>query len=357
LKKNPPATNCALLVGHTMLRVQTMQDLEKSASSREIGAMQELVEEALAAGAIGVSTGLYYEPARAAPTEEVIEVCRPLAARNGLYVTHMRDEADRVVDSLEETFRIGRELGVPVVVSHHKVVGRPNHGRSPETLAFIEKAMRSQKIGLDCYPYCASSTILSVSRVGPASKVLVTWSKPHPEFSGFDLNDIAKKLGLGIKETVEKLLPAGAIYFSMDEQDVQRILSFEHTMIGSDGLPHDAAPHPRLWGTFPRVLGFYSRNLNLFPLETAVYKMTGLTAKTFGLADRGVLKEGFAADITIFDAEHVDETATFEKSKQPAKGIDAVIVNGALVWRDGRPTGARPGRVLSRAADKPVPQA
>jgi len=333
-----------------MLRVQTMDDLEKPASPREISSMRSMVEEALAAGAIGLSTGLYYEPASAAPTEEVIEVCRPLTARKGIYCTHMRDEGDRVVDSLEETFRIGRELGVPVVVSHHKLVGKPNHGRSAETLPIIEKAMRSQKIGLDCYPYCASSTILSVSRVGPASKVLVTWSKPHPEFAGMELTEIASKLRLSVPDAVEKLLPAGAIYLSMDERDVQRILGFEHTMIGSDGLPHDGAPHPRLWGTFPRVLGHYSRGLNLFPLETAVYKMTGLTARTFGLADRGVLKQGFAADIVVFDENEIDEAASFAKPIQRAKGIDTVIVNGAVVWREGKPTGARPGRVLARTA-------
>src|SRR5258708_5398597 len=258
LRARPAATNCALLVGHTMLRVQTMKDLDRPASQGEIKKMKEMVDEALAAGAIGLSTGLYYEPARAATTEEVIEVCRPLTRRQALYCTHMRDEGDHVVDSLEETFRIGRALGVPVVISHHKVVGKPNFGRSAETLPIIEKAMSAQKIGLDCYPYCASSTILSFSRVGVASKVLVTWSKRHPEFSGMDLAEISRKMNLSVEKTVEQLLPAGAIYFSMEEQDVQRILGFEHTMIGSDGLPHDAAPHPRLWGTFPRVLGHYS---------------------------------------------------------------------------------------------------
>jgi N-acyl-D-amino-acid deacylase len=347
LAKTPAATNCALLVGHTMLRVQTMDDVERAASRKEISAMQHMVEEALDSGAIGVSTGLYYEPACAAPTEEVIEICRPLSARQALYCTHMRDEGDHIAASLEETFRIGRELGVPVVISHHKLAGTPNHGRSAETLPLIEKAMRSQKIGLDCYPYCASSTILSLGRTKVASKTLVTWSKPHPEFSGMDLNDIASKMGTSIEEAVGQLLPAGAIYFSMDEKDVQRILAFEHTMIGSDGLPHDAAPHPRLWGTFPRVLGFYSLKLNLFPLETAVYKMTGLTAKTFGLADRGQIREGFAADLVLFD-EGVSETATFEKPIQAAKGIDTVIVNGEPVWRGGKPTGARPGKVLKR---------
>jgi N-acyl-D-amino-acid deacylase len=348
LKKAPPATNAALLVGHSMLRVQTMKDLERPASAAEVSRMRELVEEALAAGAIGGSTGLYYEPAIAATTEEVIEVFRPLAKRNGLYCTHMRDEGERVTDSLEETFRIGRALGVPVVISHHKVAGKPNHGRSAETLPMIEKAMKSQKIGLDCYPYCASSTILSYSRTLVASKTLVTWSVPHPELQGMDLAEVASRLGLSIEDTVKTLLPAGAIYFSMDEGDVQRILGFEHTMIGSDGLPHDAAPHPRLWGTFPRVLGHYSRSLGLFSLETAVYKMTGLTAKTFGLKDRGVLKKGFAADIVIFGEGEVGEGNSFEKPIAPAKGIDTVIVNGEPVWREGKPTGARPGKVLSR---------
>ena len=350
LDAHPAATNCALLVGHTMLRAQAMADVSRPAGKAEIADMQRMTEEALASGAIGVSTGLYYEPARAATTEEVIEVCRPLAEHGGIYCTHMRDEGARVIDSLEESFRIGRELGVPVVISHHKVVGTPNHGRSVETLPYIERAMRSQRIALDCYPYCASSTILSYSRTLIASTTLVTWSKPHPEFAGCKLDEVAARMGLGIEQTVARLVPAGAIYFSMDEADVQRILAFEHTMIGSDGLPHDAAPHPRLWGSFPRVLGHYSRGLKLFPLETAVHKMTGLTAKSFAIEGRGVLREGAFADLAIFDAGEVDEAASFAQPIRPAKGIHAVIVNGSVVWKEGKPTGARPGRVLRRGS-------
>jgi N-acyl-D-amino-acid deacylase len=349
LRAAPSAVNCALLVGHSMLRLQAMDKVERPASPPEIRRMREMVDEALVAGAIGVSTGLYYEPASAALPEEVVAVCRPLPQRNGIYCTHMRDEGEGVLESLGESFAVGRALGVPVVISHHKVAGKPNHGRSAETLPLIERAMRSQPVGLDCYPYCASSTILSASRVGAASKVLVTWSKPHPELAGMELDEIGRKMNLPMEQAVERLLPAGAIYFSMDEQDVQRILAFESTMVGSDGLPHDAAPHPRLWGTFPRVLGHYARGLGLFPLETAVHKMTGLTAKTFGLAGRGVLKEGFAADIVVFDPGEVGDSATFAQPIQPAAGIDAVVVNGELVWRGGKPTGARPGRVLSRA--------
>jgi N-acyl-D-amino-acid deacylase len=347
LRAQPAATNCALLVGHSMLRVQTMADVGRPASAAETAAMQNLVDEAMVAGAIGLSTGLYYEPARAAPAEEVIEICRPLAERGGIYCTHMRDEGDRVVESLEESFRIGREAGVPVVISHHKVVGRANHGRSPETLKLIAERMRTQPIGLDCYPYHASSTILSANRLDVATKVLVTWSKPHPEYAGMDLNDVARKMGVAPAEAVQKLVPAGAIYFSMDEADVQRILAYEHTMVGSDGLPHDASPHPRLWGTFPRVLGHYARDIGLFSLETAVHKMTGLTAKTFGLAERGELREGYAADLVLFNPG-VAETASFAKPIQAAKGIETVIVNGEVVWKDSRPTGARPGRVLQR---------
>jgi N-acyl-D-amino-acid deacylase len=260
----------------------------------------------------------------------------------------MRNEAERVMDSLEESFRIGREVGVPVVISHHKVNGIANHGRSIHTLPFIAQRMREQPIGLDCYPYSASSTVLSAERVTTASRVLVTWSKPHPEHAGKEFAAVAKEMGVTQQEAVARLLPAGGIYFSMDESDVQRILAFEPTMIGSDGLPHDAFPHPRLWATFPRVLGHYSRKLGLFSLEQAVHKMTGLTARTFGLEDRGVLRPGAFADITLFDAATVDEVATFENPMAPAKGIDTVVVNGAVTWRQGRATGARSGRVLRR---------
>jgi N-acyl-D-amino-acid deacylase len=162
----------------------------------------------------------------------------------------MRDEGARVIDSLDESFRIGRELGVPVVISHHKVVGTPNHGRSVETLPFIERAMRSQRIALDCYPYCASSTILSFSRTLIASTTLVTWSKPHPEFAGCRLDEVAARMGLGIEEG--RAAPAAGRRDLLLHGRSRRAAhpAFEHTMIGSDGLPHDAAPHPRLWGAF-----------------------------------------------------------------------------------------------------------
>jgi N-acyl-D-amino-acid deacylase len=348
LRARPAATNCAMLVGHSTLRVGTMDHLERAATPREIGAMRALVEEAMQAGAIGLSTGLAYDPARAASTEEVIAVCEPLRRHGGVYCTHMRDEGDDIMASLAETFRIGREAGVPVVISHHKVAGVKNHGRSVETLAFIAEHMRTQPVCLDCYPYPASSTVLAARSIARATRVTVTWSKGLPQYAGRDLDDIVRELGGTQDEVVRRLQPAGAIYHMLDDADVQRILAFDDTMIGSDGLPHDEVPHPRLWGSFPRVLGHYGRGLGLFPLETAIHKMTGLTARNFGLAGRGVVREGAFADLTVFDPATIDSGATFERPVAPAIGIDTVVVNGAIVWRDGKASGSRPGKVLRR---------
>ena len=178
--------------------------------------------------------------------------------------------------------------------------------------------------------------------------MLINTSTPHPECNGRDLADIAAEWGVSREEAAARLQPGSAIYFLMDEGDVQRILAFDQTMIGSDGIPLGDKPHPRLWGTFPRVLGLYSRELGLFSLETAVWKMTGLTAQTFGLKARGALKVGHHADVVIFDAATVRDAATYEDPMQPARGIDTVIVNGAVTWRNGAHTGARGGQVLRR---------
>ena len=348
LRATPSSVNVAAMVGHSTLRAVTMADLDRPASGEEIAAMQALVEEAMQAGAIGLSTGTFYPPAVKATTEEIIEVCRPLSARKALYVTHMRDEGDKVMDSLEETFRIGRELGVPVVVSHHKVQNTPNFGRSKITLPFIQETMKHQCVSLDCYPYTAGSTMIRTDRGMLEGRVLIAASQPHPECAGRDLDDIAKEWGVAKDEAARRLQPGSAIYFIMDENDVQRILAFDETMIGSDGIPVGESPHPRLWGTFPRVLGHYSRDVGLFPLETAVWKMTGLTARNFGLHERGTLKPGHHADVVVFDAATVRDAASYETPTRPAEGIDAVIVNGALTWRHGAHSGARNGQVITR---------
>ncbi|MDH5541098.1 MAG: D-aminoacylase, partial [Rhizobacter sp.] len=348
LRQAPAAVNVAPLLGHTTLRARCVADLERAANDAEVAAMRAHVHEALAAGAFGVSTGTYYPPAAAATTEEIIEVCRPLSGSGAVYATHMRDEQDAVMQSLDETFRIGRELGVQVVVSHHKVTGANNWGRSPQTLAHIGQAMQCQCVALDCYPYTAASTMLHNDPVRLQTRVQIAHSTPHPEMAGRDLDDIAREWGCDKLQAVQRLQPASAVYFSMHEDDVRNILAFEHTMIGSDGIWLGERPHPRLWGTFPRVLGHYSRQLKLFPLETAVWKMTGLTARNFGLAGRGTLAEGQAADLVVFDAENVIDTATYEDPMRAAIGIEAVLVNGVPVWRQGSKTGARPGQVLRR---------
>ncbi len=346
----PAAVNAACLVGHSTLRIGCMVDVTRPASAPEIDTMRARLREGLSAGAIGFSTGLGYAPSAAAPASEVEALAREAGDVGALYCTHMRDEGDEVMASLEESFSTAQAAGVPVVISHHKVAGIRNSGRSVETLPRIAKAIAEQEAGLDAYPYVASSTILTESSATQARKVLVTWSRSHPEMAGRELSAIAADWGIDIAATVARLQPAGAVYWSMDEADVRRILAFKHTMIGSDGLPHDSHPHPRLWGSFPRVLGHYSRELGLFPLEEAVRKMTGLPARRFALKDRGRLAAGAFADIVVFDPERIADRATFEEPATPAAGIALVLVNGQAIWRDGTATGARPGRVLRRAA-------
>ncbi|WP_315751386.1 MULTISPECIES: D-aminoacylase [unclassified Bradyrhizobium] len=350
LRAAPAAVNVAPMAGHTSLRASVVSDLGRAATDAEIAEMRSHVQEALDAGAIGVSTGTFYPPAEAAPTEEIIEVCRPLTGSGGVYATHMRNEADDVIKSLEESFAIGKSLDVQVVISHHKVVGPANFGRTRETLPLLSKAMSCQCVALDCYPYNASSTMLHTDPAKLQVKVVVAASTPHPEMAGRDLADIATAWGVDRLEAAKRLQPASAIYFSMDEADVRTILAFAPTMIGSDGLPFGERPHPRLWGTFPRVLGYYCRELELFPLETAVWKMSGLTAQNFGIEGRGTLAVGNHADITIFDAASVRDSATYDAPCVPAAGIEAVIVNGALTWWQGTHQKARAGQVITRGS-------
>jgi N-acyl-D-amino-acid deacylase len=347
LRATPSSVNVAAMVGHSTLRALTMGDIDRPASDDEIAAMRAHVEEAMQAGAIGLSTGTFYPAATKATTQEIIEVSRPLTSRKALYVTHMRDESDQIMEALEESFAIGRALDVPVVVSHHKAMHKANFGKTKLTLPLIREAMKHQCVSLDCYPYTAGSTALRTDRGMLSGRVLIASSEPHPERAGQDLHDIAAEWGVG-KEAARRLQPGSAIYFIMDEDDVQRVLAFDETMIGSDGIPLGTKPHPRLWGTFPRVLGHYSRDVGLFPLETAVWKMTGLTARNFRLHERGTLKAGHHADLVIFDAPRVRDTASYETPDTPAEGIEAVIVNGAITWRHGKHTGARHGQVITR---------
>ena len=350
LDETPPALNAALLCGHTTLRVGAMEDLQRGATSTEIDVMRENLTEALEAGAIGMSTGLYYPPANPAPTDEIIRLAELLGPVGALYTTHLRDEGAHLQESMEEAFEIGRASGAKVVLSHHKSAGASNFGGTVASLALLDRVRQEQEVTLDVYPYDAASTVLSVDRVRDSRRVIVTWSEVRPDVAGRDLAEIAMEMGCTAEEAAEALLPAGAIYFLMDEADVQRVLQYPHAMVASDGLPHDIFPHPRLWGTFPRVLGHYSRDLGLLTLEDAVYRMSGLPAAEFRLTNRGTIAKGNYADIVIFDPDTVIDRADFATPTKPAAGIEYVFVNGKAVWRDGAATGERPGIALRRQA-------
>ncbi|WP_448192625.1 N-acyl-D-amino-acid deacylase family protein [Azospirillum sp. sgz301742] len=348
------ALNALSLVGHTTLRCAVMERLDRPATAAETARMAELLDHALADGAVGLSTGLAYDAARAAPVEEVTALAAVVHRHGGHYATHLRDEGDHVLPAVAEALAIGQAAGVPVLLSHHKVMGAANHGRTAETLAIIEQAARRQPVGLDAYPYAASSTTLDARRAERGGAVQITWSDPHPEAAGRDLDAIAADWGCDRATAVERLLPAGAVYFAMDEEDVRRVLAYPRTMIASDGIAGDTRPHPRLWGTFPRVLGHYVREVGLMALEEAVFRMTGLPARHWGLAGRGRLAVGERADLVLFDPASIADRATFDDPVQPAEGIAAVWVEGECVWRDGRPTGARPGRVIRLRDLKPA---
>ena len=344
---NPSSVNVALLTGHSMLRVEAMNgEFDRPATSNEINQMVETLKLAIEDGSIGLSTGLAYPAANAAPTSEIIELVKILPKMNGIFTTHMRNEAIDVIKSVNETIKISSTAKVRTVISHHKCAGRDNWGKSKTTLKLIEEAKKDNFLDLDCYPYTASSTMLLKSFVKRADRVLVTWSDNYPDVSGQDLNDLSKKFELSIDETIDKLYPAGAIYFQMDDQDLNRILQFPGTMVGSDGIPGDRHPHPRLWGTFPRVLGKYSREMKLFPLEEAVYKMTGKSAGVFGLEARGTIDVNNYADLVIFNPDTIIDKASYETPKLHADGIENVFVNGEVVWAEDSPTTNRPGMFL-----------
>lgn len=350
LAREPAPVNTYALIGHMALRFEAMDgDVMRAATDSEAEKMRRRLAAALAEGASGFSTGLYYPPNMHAPTDEVIAVAEALRAVGGIYVTHMRDEASDILESIEETLKIGRGTGTSVVISHHKCSMPENFGRSIETLAAIDASARDQKVDFDVYPYPAGSTVLMPDRVRDDVPVRITWSVPHPGAAGKMLADLARSWNLDLKEAAEKLLPAGGIFYQMEEEDVQRILRHPKAMIGSDGLPHDEFPHPRLWGTFPRVLGHYARDLKLFSVEEAVHKMTGRTAQVFGMRDRGVIRAGAFADLVLFDTATVRDAATYEAPTLPAEGILETWVNGQSAFVAGAgATPARAGRLVTR---------
>jgi N-acyl-D-amino-acid deacylase len=343
-----PAVNVAALAGHTALRNNQMDRLDRAATPAEIEGMRAQLIEALEHGALGLSSGLAYGSARSAPPQEIVSLAEPLAAAGAIYTTHMRTEAEEILAAMSEAFATGRSCHVPVVISHLKCSGIANWGRSEEILRALETARDEQPVQCDCYPYAASSSTLDLRQVDERIRIVITWSTPHPEMAGQTLEQIAQAWDMQQGEAAARLQPAGAIYHNMSEEDVRRILRHPASMIGSDGLPNDPRPHPRLWGTFPRVFGHYCREEGLFPLAQAVHKMTGMPAQRFGLTGRGQIREGCHADLVLFDPETIRDTATFSNPISVAEGIAAVWVNGVLSYKHGDATGQRAGRFLPR---------
>lgn len=358
--KRSPAINNMMLVGHNTVRTLAMGMEEREPSGSEMVTMRDHVARAMDQGACGFSTGLIYRPGRWSRTEEVIELAKAVKPFEGLYTTHMRNEGDRLLESVEETLLIGRESDLHVHISHHKSAGQPNWGKVGDSLARVDEALASgQRVTLDVYPYTAGSgrmiEYFNLDRPSRAlAEVIRIASCPaFREFEGRMLVDIAEEQNIDVTEAVKMILtaPRGdrtiCIQFIIDEADVETNLRYRDMMVGSDGIPDlRGRPHPRLFGTFPRVLGRYVRERGVLSLEDAVRRMTSLSAETFGLLERGRIREGFWADLVLFDPRTVRDVATYDDPKKEPEGIGLVVVNGEIAFEGGRHSGVGSGKML-----------
>ena len=366
IEADPPSLNVAVLMGHGTARNVAMGNAERAPDPAERKEMRDLFAEGMAAGAVGVSTGLIYEPGRYSSTEELVDLARLVGEGGGLYASHMRNEGERLLESIAETLLIGREGELRVQISHHKASGRENWGKVRESLRMIDEARADgMEVSADQYPYTAGITLLyalvqngavggsgdgGVGTVEPEGLLIASASR-RPEYEGKTLADLADAFDLPAEDAANRVLEeAGrnvwAIIETMSEDDVRTVMGHPSTMIGSDGIPATGAnPHPRLYGTFPRVLGRYARDEGILPLAEAVHRMTGMPAHQFRLADRGVIREGAIADLVLFDPATVADRGTYDDPRQYPAGIPHVFVNGTAVVRDGVHTGARPGEV------------
>jgi N-acyl-D-amino-acid deacylase len=362
-----PAVNVAALAGHGSIRAAVMgTKTPRRADAAERARMAELLDAALVDGAIGMSSGLAYEPGRYAGPDEIAELAALVAAVDGVYTTHMRDESDGLLASVDEAIRVGEVTGVKVQISHLKANGRRNFGGARSALDRIEQAQhRGIDVMADQYPYTRGSTLLEQVVAAGAfdgaspfgdlkgDQVLIAAAPRRPEWEGRTIAELAHEQGLTDKEMAESVVAALGrtcivVLDTMDEDDVRLIMRHPSVIIGSDGIAAGDKPHPRLAHTFPRVLGTYARQLGVLDMADAVHRMTGASARRFGLLDRGEIRMGAFADLVLFDPATIADTGTYADPLTPPIGIVEVWVNGATVVRDGAGSGSRPGRVLRR---------
>lgn len=395
IKDKPLAVNLATLIAHGSVRRRVIGLDDRAPTPEEQKQMEAVVEQAMKDGAVGLSTGLIYVPGTYAKTDEIVALARVAARYGGLYATHMRNEGDKVADAIRESIQIGEQAGLPVEISHFKISNKKLWGQSPMTLGLVRDARaRGLSVTVDQYAYTASSTSLdsrlpSWLRAGGLDEAkkrladkatreraindtkdalkksgfkdysfaVVASYDPDKSFNGKSIAEITKQVKgkSDVTSQIEQMLEmyekggAGMIYHGMDEADVKRIMQEPFTMIASDSgvrQVDESVPHPRGYGNNARVLGRYVRELKLISLEDAIRKMTSLPAQTFGFRDRGLIREGFAADLVIFDDNTILDQATFDKPHQFPVGISFVIVNGTPVFENNQMSAARPGVAL-----------
>lgn len=369
LDQNPIALNVLTFVGHATVRSRVMgEDTNRRATPAEVERMKQMVEEAMRDGAIGLSSGLEYETGKPASTDEMIALARAASAFGGIYISHIRDEADKTFEALNEAIQIGREARLPVQISHIKLGSVAVWGRAGEAVALINRARsRGQDVTADCYPYDAWSSTIRVlipsgrhddpadvarglADVGGPANITIVSCSAHPDYEFKNMEEISRREGITPVELYMKIVRdggAGVVCHSMKDSDISTFYRQPWVMVSSDG--GIGSRHPRGAGSYPRVLGRYVRELRWLTLPQAIRKMTLLPAQRFKLRDRGLIRAGFKADLVVFDPKTIIDRATFQEPQLTSTGVQRVFVNGIEVWSDGKVTGERPGQSLRRS--------
>jgi N-acyl-D-amino-acid deacylase len=369
LDQNPIALNVLTFVGHATVRSRVMgEDTNRHATPAEVERMKQMVEQAMRDGAVGLSSGLEYETGKPASTDEMIALARAASAFGGMYISHIRDEADKTFEALNEAIQIGREARLPVQISHIKLGSVAVWGRAGEAVALINRARsRGQDVTADCYPYDAWSSTIRVlipsgrhddpadvarglADVGGPANITIVSCSAHPDYEFKNMEEISKREGITPVELYMKIVRdggAGVVCHSMKDSDINTFYRQPWVMVSSDG--GIGSRHPRGAGSYPRVLGRYVRELRWLTLPEAIRKMTSLPAQRFKLKDRGLIRTGFKADLVVFDPKTIIDRATFQEPQLTAEGVQRVFVNGVEVWSDGKITGERPGNALRRS--------